>query len=237
MSPLHSLQSHYPYRDAPMTFFLTLALLECLLIASRPRLSAFLLVGLGGGLGVAIKASALAVLAPLAVGSGLAFLRSPRQRPVVAGGTLAAALLAALPVMLRVWGQAPEGLAWGFTLAERYVGEQGRTVSLLSLIEVGPVLVHWLGIPFLVAVAAGLGYGVWRRRGADLVLLASSSPPLRSRPPTGFRATWDRMSGTSSFSCRLRRSWWAAWSRRRGGSRLSGPAAGRPWRCWWRPCW
>ena len=100
VSPLHTFHSHYPYRDVPMIFVLTLTLVGCVTLAARPRLLTGVGVGVGVGLSAALKPAGLVVAAPMAVALGLAWRRRRTVWMAVAALGLVLVALAAASVFL-----------------------------------------------------------------------------------------------------------------------------------------
>ncbi|MBI3457430.1 MAG: tetratricopeptide repeat protein [Candidatus Rokubacteria bacterium] len=173
--PLHSFHSHYPYRDVPMVFFLVLTLLGCLRIAERPTVLVFLLTGLAAAVTAALKPAGFAIAAPLLTASVLAVIRVRGVRAWVGIVALVAVGLLALPLFLRVQFGSP-GLA-AFWFGSRLLGLAGHVGGFSdgALAAFG-VLVDWLGVGYVAAVAAGTAYGLWRHGRSDLVVLSLLLP-------------------------------------------------------------
>ncbi len=177
VSPLHTFHSHYPYRDVPMILVVTLTLVGCVTLAARPRLLTGVGVALGTGLAAALKPAGLVVAAPVAVALGLAWRRRRSLWMTVAALGLVVAARAAASVFLE--GQSLSPLAgarsrWRF--AYRFVTRYGLTgVDGGAAYALG-LLGQWLGWPAVLGWAAGMGVALWRRRLADLVLLAFLVP-------------------------------------------------------------
>jgi len=167
--PLHSFQSHYPYRDVPMVFFLALTLLACLAIVQRPTLPAFALGGLAAAITAALKPAGFAVAAPLLVASAVGLSRVRRLWMLVATCVLFAVALGALPVLRGAQWSAPGPMLWRF--GEFVLGYLDVGLFQGTRRAVG-YLLQWLGLPYVAAMAAGVGYGIWCRRPSDLVFLA-----------------------------------------------------------------
>ncbi|HEY7142547.1 MAG TPA: glycosyltransferase family 39 protein [Methylomirabilota bacterium] len=176
VSPLHSFHSHYPYRDVPMVLALTLTLAACVSLAARPRALAYAGAAVGTGLTIALKPAGLVVAAPLAAALALAW----RRRRVVWVGlaTLVLLLVVLAGVSVFQTGRSLSPLVGARDRAHFavvFLTRHGSTVGHGAARAVG-LLAEWLGWPGLLASGLGLAVAVWRRRLADLVLLAFLVP-------------------------------------------------------------
>ncbi len=176
VSPLHTFHSHYPYRDVPMVLALTLTLAACVTLATRPGVLAYVGAAVGAGLTIALKPAGLVVVAPLVTGLVLAWRRRPTRWVPIA--TLALLLVALVGVSVFQTGHSFSPLAgarerglfaWGF------ITRQGPTV-VLGTVRAVDLLNYWLGTPMLLAFVLGGAVALWRRRRADLVLVAFLVP-------------------------------------------------------------
>ncbi len=80
--PLHTFQSHYPYRDVPMVFFLTLTLLFCIRIIKKPTLVSSTLGGVAAVLTVGLKPAGLVITVPLIIALIISLI--PGEKELVA---------------------------------------------------------------------------------------------------------------------------------------------------------
>jgi hypothetical protein len=176
VSPLHGFQSHYPYRDVPMVFFLTLTLAACVRLALRPSPAAYAWAGLGAAVTVALKPAGLAVAAPLAVAALIALVRTRRLWILGATVGLAVGMLLAL-AWFRGDRMATPGAVAGRLLAFVFRGFPRQTVPVLEGVpRATRILLGWEGLPQVVATGLGVAWGGLRRRPADLVLVAFVVP-------------------------------------------------------------
>ena len=167
VSPLHSLHSHYPYRDVPMVLALTLTLAACVSLAARPRPLASAGAAVGAALTIALKPAGLVIVAPLAVALAITWRR--RWTPWVPLATLGLLLVAlAGGIALQT---SPLAGPWDRTqFAWDFITIRGPTVAYGSARAIA-LLEESLGWPWLLAFGLGLGLAVWRRQVADLVLV------------------------------------------------------------------
>jgi hypothetical protein len=130
----------------------------------------------GAALTIALKPAGLVIVAPLAVALGLAWRR--RRTARVALATLGLVLVALIGVSAFQTGHSLSLLAgardraW---FAWRFLTHQGPTVGH-GAVRALALLEHWLGWPALLALGLGLGAAVWRRRRADVILVAFLVP-------------------------------------------------------------
>jgi hypothetical protein len=176
VSPLHTFHSHYPYRDVPMVLALTLTLAACVRLATRPTPLVYAGAALGAGLTIALKQAGLAIAAPLLVALGLAWHR--RRTVWVALATLGLLVVALVGVSLFLTGHSVSPWAAAqerATFAYRFVMRHGRWIGI-GVPRAVALLADWLGWPALVAFGLGVGAALWKRRSADLVLVAFLGP-------------------------------------------------------------
>ncbi len=164
VDPLHSFHSHYPYRDVPMVFFLTVTLVACDAILKRPTAVRFLLGGVAAAITVALKPAGIVVVAPL---GAAALLVSKRARALWL--LLGVALLIGVDSALRPGRPSVGRFLFGF------VRENSKFV-LVGVPKALGLLHAWVGLPYLVVAVAAVGYALWRRRPIDLVLSAFLIP-------------------------------------------------------------
>jgi hypothetical protein len=177
VSPLHTFHSHYPYRDVPMVLALTLTLAACITLAARPSAPVYVGAAVGAGLTIALKPAGLVVTAPLAVALVMSW---HRRRAVWIAVAAAAALLlfvlAATSLFQTGDSLSPLAGAWdrlGFAL---FFIRWPRPAVGNDVVRALVILREWLGWPMLVTIGAGMAVAVWRRRRADLVLVAFVVP-------------------------------------------------------------
>ena len=176
VSPLHSFHSHYPYRDVPMVLALTLTLAACVSLAARPRPLAYAGAAVGSALTIALKPAGLVIVAPLAAGLALAWRR--RWARWVPLATLALLLVVLVGVSVFHTGHSLSPLTGArdqATFVWDFITRYGPTVGYGSVRAIA-LLEEWLGWPALLAFGLGVGAAVWRRRLADLVLVAFLVP-------------------------------------------------------------
>jgi len=165
LCPLHTFHSHYPYRDIPMVFFLTLTLLLCIRIIKKPTLLNLILVGLAAILTVGMKPAGLVILVPLVIALIMASYRAGRRWWIF------------IPVgVIIVWGLvffAQGGVSSRFTTPGEIIAFllENQEGIFLGMAKEVIMLNQWLGLPFLLASLVGMGYGFWRRSKSDILLL------------------------------------------------------------------
>jgi 4-amino-4-deoxy-L-arabinose transferase-like glycosyltransferase len=178
---LHIRDSHYAVNDVPATFFSTAALLFSLRIlqsgATRDYLLAGACVGLAGatkytGLLAAASLIAAHLLRPSAGAPLIASLRRLfDQRLWLAGGVAVVAFLVAAPYTVLDWQTFIEDV--GLLSARGATGFKGLQLDAAPGWLFYLKVLDWgLGLPLLLVSLAGLALVLWRRRPADLVLLA-----------------------------------------------------------------
>jgi tetratricopeptide (TPR) repeat protein len=169
LCPLQTLHSHYPYRDVPMVFFLALTLFFSLRIIKKPNLLNIGLGGLTALLTVGLKPAGILVLIPLFVALGMGLWRVPKWWTLLPIG-----VLIGLGIIFLAMG----GISSRF---ETIAGFYNFLLSVKGGLFQGMgkeirILVQWLGYPYLITTAAGIFYGVWRRKSEDLLLLSFFIP-------------------------------------------------------------
>ena len=184
---LHVRDSALSTTEAPLTFFVVLALLGAVRVHQEGRVRDYALTGLAAGLAAATKYNAVLVLVALGVAhvlrrgdQGIPVLRTLGEWRVVGAGLLASVVFVALnPFLLLDWPHAwatPD--AWGSLAWEwRYV----HTVEYLDLRPVwwyhlSVSLRYGMGVALLALAQAGLLLGLWRRDAASLILLSFTLP-------------------------------------------------------------
>ena len=173
VSPLHTFHSHYPYRDVPMILVLTLTLAGCVTLAARPSLLTGVGVALGAGLTAALKPAGMVVAASMAVALGLAWRRRRTVWMALAALGLVLVALAGLGVFLG--GRSPSPLTDRWEVVVSFLTYHGPTPVRGAPYAFG-LLVDWLGWPAALAWGLGFGVALWRRRPADLILVAFLVP-------------------------------------------------------------
>ncbi len=176
VSPLHTFHSHYPYRDVPMVLALTLTLTACLMLAARPSAAVYAGAAAGAGLTIALKPAGLVVAAPLATALLLAWRRRRALWVPIATVALLLAVLAAASLFQTGHSLSPFAggrdrarFAWGFISRQRptFWRDLARACLLLR---------DWLGWSMLLAFGLGTAVAIWRRRLADVILIAFLVP-------------------------------------------------------------
>lgn len=186
VDPIHTLHSHYPYRDAPMLAFLVLALVACVSLAERPTAWALALGAVTAACATALKTSAFLLILPILAAAGLALRRGRWVWGLGAAGLLLAAAVAGIAM-----GSIPA--LWGLPAAELssplgVVRSLGRFVARylsyyagelpVGIVSAVRILRAGLGSAWVLALAAGVLYAIRRHGRADLVLLALLVPTL-----------------------------------------------------------
>jgi 4-amino-4-deoxy-L-arabinose transferase-like glycosyltransferase len=180
---LHVRDSALSTTEAPLTFFVVVALLGAVRVHQEGRVRDYGLTGLAAGLAAATKYNAVLVFVALGVAhvlrrvdQGIPVLRTLCEWRFVGAGLLAGVVFVALnPFLLLDWPHAwatPDdwgSLAWEW----RYV----HTVEYLDLHPVwwyhlSVSLRYGMGVALLALALAGLLLGLWRRDAASLVLLS-----------------------------------------------------------------
>lgn len=168
--PLHSFQSHYPYRDIPMVFFLTLTLLFCIKIIKKPTLLTTTLGGIAAIITVGMKPAGLVIIVPMLVALTIAIYQARRRWWVF------------LPIGVMIgWGFiffSQGGVSSRFTTTGNLIAflletQQGIFRGMVNVVK---LLNQWLGLPYLLASLVGIGYGFWLRRVGDIILLTFLLP-------------------------------------------------------------
>jgi hypothetical protein len=170
VSPLHAFQSHYPYRDVPMLFLLTLSLIASVAVVQHPTLPRVAVAGAAAVLTAAAKPAGALAFPPLALAIGLALPRGRRWRLLAGAGGVVLLAGLALPLI------APRTVRSALAFARR--------ATLAGLAETAArhldTFVTWVGVPFVIATALAVACALWRRRRADWVLLALFLPAAAS---------------------------------------------------------
>ncbi len=179
---LHVRDSHYGTVDVPMTFFVTLALAFALRAAGTRARRDILLSALCAGLATSAKYNAgIVILAPVVVvGRRLwrstdgARWRNGLATLALAALVMGAAFAATSPHVVASWREALGGL-----LRQRHVlfGPGGVAAWRIHL---GTTLPGAFGWPAFTVVVLGLARAAWKRRPADLALLAFVVPAFAS---------------------------------------------------------
>ena len=176
VSPLHSFHSHYPYRDVPMVLALTLTLAACVSLAARLRPLAYAGAAVGAALTIALKPAGLVVLAPLAVALALTWRR--RWTPWALLAVLGLLLVVLVGVTAFETGHSVSplvGAGGKWDLIWDFIAYRGPTVGTGALRAIA-LLEDWMGWPVLLGFGLGVGVAAWRRRPADLILVAFLAP-------------------------------------------------------------
>lgn len=165
LCPLHTFHSHYPYRDVPMVFFLTLTLLFCIRIIKKPTLVVSTLGGAAAILTVGLKPAGLVIIVPLMVALSMALYRERKSwwRFIPIG------FLIALGMIFFARG----GISSRFTTTENLMAFllENQEGVFRGVLKVGKILIQWLGFPYLLATVVGAGYGLKRRTSGDTILV------------------------------------------------------------------
>lgn len=172
---IHVRDSHYATNDVPAVLLLALSVGASLTLLQRPRLRGYLLAGLFGGLATSTKYNAGLFALPLLVAHLVAVWRArdgkfrpPLLRqlvlpPVLAGLVALVAYLAGTPYTVLDF---PKWLA-DFRTQASFVDESWEGQATLPL-----------GVPYLLALGAGLGWPMLGLAVAGLVVLARLRPAL-----------------------------------------------------------
>ncbi|MCC6179057.1 MAG: glycosyltransferase family 39 protein [Chloroflexi bacterium] len=168
---IHVRDSHYATNDVPAAFLLTLSVAASLAIVERPRLRAYLLAGLFGGLATSTKYNAGLFVVPLLLAHGAALLRHHRT---AANTASIAALLRALVVPLALAGLVSllaylAGTPYTLLDAQKFLADFRTQSSFVDEGWEGQILLP-PGVPYVLALGEGVG---WVMPGLALVGLAS----------------------------------------------------------------
>jgi hypothetical protein len=180
---LHVHDSQYVTTDVPLTFLVTLGLLVVLRYLRDGRARQVVGAGLLAGLATSMKYPGGLLLLPLLVAHLLRLRAAPggARRAVVTPGLAAAGLsgLAAFVAGTPYAVLTPRAFVHGVLDEVREV----RSVQFGNEADLPGYLFHLLhslpeamGVPLLLLAAGGLGLLAWRRRPADIVLLAFPLP-------------------------------------------------------------
>lgn len=167
----HAHFSHFAHPVTWMTAFTLLGLWASVRAAQDGARRDFLMAGAALGLGVACQYHAGLLAVPIVV-AALVQWRAGRPRALLDAafaGTLGVALYFAIsPYSLLDWQTFTGDLRWITAKTESGIGRQGADPAGLWTLCLGP----GLGAPLAIAGAAGAARAAWRRRPADLVLVA-----------------------------------------------------------------
>ncbi len=187
VTPLEVQLAHFYAVDCVLLFFVLLTLLGCVRLAQLPATSGWrvwragLLIGLGAGLAIATKVSALPLLAPIAVAVYLFARRQGLDAAVMAVlGILGAALLTFFitsPYALLDWTDFQQQVSQQAQLSQGkldypYVLQFTETVPYLY--QVREMLLYDLGLPLALLGLAGFGWAIarlWRSLADDWAIL------------------------------------------------------------------
>jgi Dolichyl-phosphate-mannose-protein mannosyltransferase len=179
---LHVRDSHYATVDVPMTFFVTMALAFALRAAGTRTRRDILLSALCAGLAMSAKYNGgIVALSPaIVVGRQLWSTRDgDRWRKGITTLALAALVMAAAfavtsPRVVASWPDAVDGLMR--TRRMLFGGEGPRAWR----IHLGTTLPGAFGWPGFIVVILGVSRAAWKRRPADLAILAFVIPAFSS---------------------------------------------------------
>ncbi|MCC7372244.1 MAG: glycosyltransferase family 39 protein [Chloroflexi bacterium] len=180
---IHVRDSHYATNDVPSVFLLTLSVAASVSLLQRPRLGAYLLAGLLGGLATSAKYNAGLFVVPLVAAHAVAMWRawplrrSPLSAPerggrgvrlltaflILAGLVSLAAYLAGTPFTVLDF---PKWLA-DFRTQSDFVDESWEGQARLSP-----------GVPYLLAFGAGLGWPMLLLAVVGVVVLVRRAPAV-----------------------------------------------------------
>jgi tetratricopeptide (TPR) repeat protein len=160
--PLHSFHSHYPYRDIPMIFVLVITLYLCVVILEKPSLLNLALGSLAALVTAAMKPAGIVVFAPFLVAFIIGTIRLKKFWLLI---SFCIAFLSINFFLL--------SFRFGTNSLIFYISQlsQSQIGLFQSLSEIFRTLRQWIGLPFLMALSAGIGYGVWRFRPSDIIFI------------------------------------------------------------------
>jgi len=173
--PLHVANSVYNSVDSPMTFWVTLAFLQAVLIHQRgPKWRYYVLGAVFAGFAVGTKYNAAIIVLPLLLAHFQAHSFSWRavgQRKLLTAALLAAlAFIATTPYALLSFGEFTAGIR--FFTGHYSAGHLGATAPLVSYLQYARLLGQGFG-PWLVLAALGAAvHLVARERRKGILLVA-----------------------------------------------------------------
>lgn len=179
---LHARDSHFATVDVPMTLFVTLAILFAARAAGTQSRRDVLLSAVFAGLATSAKYNAGVVILCPVMAIAHRLLHAPRPRRLrdalttlaLAGVVMASTFAVTSPYCVVRFGEVLKGLQ----LQERALfGFEGGPAWRIHLRTTLPGAFGW---PGFIAALAGLGRAAWKRRPADLVLLAFLVPTFGS---------------------------------------------------------
>lgn len=173
VNPFHAFHSHYPYRDVPMVFFLTLTLLLCLLIAEHPSWLRVLAAGILSLVTAAVKPAGFLVVLPLLTASVLGLVRLKKWGWLVFMGLVYGTVFLLMQHYKLSFIIDQHGNLFRFIL---YYFSDLTSDLLFGLQKIFLLLLYWVGYPLGLAFLAGLLYGCWRKRDPDIVLISFLVP-------------------------------------------------------------
>ena len=195
--PVEAVNAHYMKTDVPMAFWLSVGGILAIMIWRHGSWRWYLATGLVIGLATATKYSSLAfwgvpLIAHLFRLTGspnptllLRHLLSPRL--LLLYGSALLGFLAGCPYCLLAFDEFKAGIMEPFE-------PNTRNDLFLDGMERGPILAHYLtnimyyslGLPLHVLALAGMAFALWRRRKAEVFLLAWLVPYLVSANALGY---------------------------------------------------
>jgi 4-amino-4-deoxy-L-arabinose transferase-like glycosyltransferase len=219
LAPAIQLSATVVATDAPLLFFLGLALLAYLTLQDRQGRDRWLLAaGLGAALGLAALSKYAAIYALIGIGLHLVMSPQARRGWTVGSAGLAAGVFALVLAPNLAWNAA-HGFA---TLRHTVADAQWAKGQLFNLKALGQFLVEQFvvfgPIPFAV-LAVGGAILAWRRRlePADLLLLCFTAPPILIVAVEAFVSRANAYGSAASYlpGAILAAAWLVRWRARR----------------------
>jgi hypothetical protein len=183
-APLHLVHSHFLAVDVPATFWVAAALWASAWACEAPSRPRWLLAGLMAGFAGGTKYNTGLVALAAAAALFLVVRRTPpeRRRDAALDGGVYLFLGTALGFLLATPGVLFDNASFRAALAfERKHMAQGHELVFVNtapgwVYHITESLAGGLGWPATLLCLAGVGWAVWRRRAADLMLLAYFVP-------------------------------------------------------------
>lgn len=188
VAPLHAWQTHYASVDSLLILLFATVCLPCVTILRRGGAAPALVAGALAGLAFATKYTGLSALAPVGVALLVRAFGQRSWRPLFVGAScagvgFAAAVLVACPPCVFEFPKHYGAMRWlGHVLWETDAFPGGRLLPTVGwygrpyLYQLFATLPWGLGWPLYALGLAGVGLALWRRKTADLLLLAVVIP-------------------------------------------------------------
>ena len=183
---LHANLSHYITVDVPMTFLVTVSLYFAIKLAKHGGVKNYRWAALFAAFAVATKFSAIVIILPLLVAHLIVAGRAGGGiRPMVFGRNIwQAILIFILSYLILVPGFIVNFDVFVASIIGKFVSSSDSTIQDAVAVGSGGLtdrdlfefyvgkIKEGMGLPAFVLSLAGLGYGIWSRKYADIILIS-----------------------------------------------------------------